>query len=153
MRISATGTRKMNDDHRFIVLRAFEELPPAEEYTSGAAPGLDQFFTLHFIRERPEAVHWLILPKLTPKTQSHHLFAEMLEAEFQGSLNVVRTKLEPPARNPMIVAHGDQLIGFPFHEEERDPYSGTWATIRIARRAQKPYSVHVLEPIEKMASR
>lgn len=49
-------------------------------------------------------------------------------------------------RNERIVALADRLVAFPERAEDdpRSRRSGTWMTVRIARRAGKPVDIHIL---------
>lgn len=47
-------------------------------------------------------------------------------------------------RNKRMVDIGNSLVGYPARPEKESPRSGTWMTIRLARKAGKPTEVHIL---------
>lgn len=52
--------------------------------------------------------------------------------------DVIRHPYDYRTRNTQIVNECDILFAAPFDIEKSQPYSGTWMTVRIARRAMKP---------------
>lgn len=60
-------------------------------------------------------------------------------ASFSGSLFKVHPTSEPLARNKAIVSRCDHLLACPDGPERTR--SGTWATVRYARKAGKPMTI------------
>src|SRR5687767_7025732 len=100
-------------------------LKDATEFHHGGAVGADS--------EAHRAAPWCPI--------TVHLCSESRRLEFAGQVGVtIIDPLPPLVRNRVIVDSTDRLIAAPagFAEEQR---SGTWATVRYARRQGKPITI------------
>jgi len=125
---------------------------PATEFTSGCAFGVDTIGVIAAIRAHVPVI------RLTIPTGAW--YNEKLEHELQRDkdpsyrLLIERTKAHAAqattymARNDLTVARLDVLLAFPPTSEETgrgNPGSGTWATVRRARKAGKEVRFYPLD--------
>jgi hypothetical protein len=121
-----------------------QELNDATEFTSGAAPGVDTTFALTAWNLFPDAVHRLIVPA-APHNDALVDWAEEKGFEIVHAPRKADDASSFMARNDMLVSgeYADVLVAFPFTEEEI-LRSGTWSTIRRARRLGKEVRLRAL---------
>jgi len=134
-RVGFTATRRLVPGHHARMLEVLAR-GQGKEFTTGGAPGGDQLIAETLYRLRPDAHHRIVLPRLQENTRSHHAYAEG------------RARTHELVRTDVVLDHSDRLIAFPLHEEHHDERSGTWATVRQARKRGIPVEVHILEPLE-----
>jgi hypothetical protein len=117
------------------VLSDLRRLHDLGEFTSGGAWGIDTFGSLEALSLFPDAVHRLVLP-----AAAYNL--ELLKPGLAERFVVVRaprgktTAASYMLRNDLTVTHLDVLLAFPETRTEVQR-SGTWSTVRRARRAFK----------------
>ena len=145
MRYGITGVRDIGDqrtparEHALRVIAwALMDLEDVTEVTTGAQYGVDTQAFFIASELHPDAHHRVCVPAGVPHNE--HL---VRIARIHG-----REVVEVPggylARNDRIVASSDVLVAFPRTENE-ELRSGTWATIRRARRAGIQIRLHPLE--------
>lgn len=135
--IGFTGTRNVRDVDLERIRAAVLALPPDATVVTGACIGVDALVArmAHGGRRHVHTIVPAGRSRVDPYWRQHcNTFEEM-----------------PPgtdyrARNERIVELSDRLVAFPEYPEDhhRSHRSGTWMTVRIARRAGKPVEVVVL---------
>jgi len=142
LRFGFTASRRLEGTHeRKLTRHLSKEFPgklalqPELEFHTGGSWGGDYVIAEWLINRFPDAKHVLHLP----------------DEPFNPDVSLlpfteIRQYATYRARNGGIVAASEKLYGYPLYDEERMPRSGTWMTIRIARRQRKPMCVTVLEP-------
>lgn len=146
MRIGITGTRDIENTapEANIVRKAMinedwglslgDEV--VTQVTTGGAKGIDRLAFFMAIDIWPDAHHRVILPKVYN--------GEFVTAAFECRADVIYTGLEPLERNHVILDHTDYLLAFPKTRKEV-LRSGTWATIRYAKKRDLPLKIVPLE--------
>lgn len=139
--IGFTGPRAFYHEH--LVSPYLAELD-AHTYVTGGAIGLDTYAGMALAHKYPHARHVVIAP-------ANHAAVSYwwLGEEYVGRVIVhqMRHGTTYKARNEAIVRASTELMAFPLYVEHdpRSERSGTWQTVRIARRRDIPVSVRVLE--------
>lgn len=124
-----TGTRQgmtglqINEFHRII-----QENSP-HRFIHGGCHGAD--LQAHDIVYREKGIYIEVWPAIGAKTPDWNAL---------GKPNLLRPAKRPLERNADIVNLCDLLIATP-HTVEEQLRSGTWATIRYARRIHRPYMI------------
>lgn len=145
MRYSVTGvSRQLTAAERALVRRVIADLRDATEITTGCAEGVDTVAHIAAMHSQTHVYKRLCVPAaphntalVTMQRQWHdHVIVERCLA---GSTNADSYMI----RNGRLVNHADVLIAFPATDKE-ELRSGTWATIRRARRAGIDVEVHPL---------
>jgi len=138
MHIGFTGTRQgmtglqINEFHRIV-----RELDVAR-FAHGAAPGAD--LQAHDIIYREKNIYIEVWPATGAKTP---------DWDALGHPNYLRPAMLPLDRNKQIVNHCDLLIATP-HTVEEQLRSGTWATIRYARKVHRPH--YIIRPCGQLVT-
>ncbi len=146
MRYSFTGSASpLTNDQIGRIGSIITKLEYPKEFTTGAAYGVDSQSAVHAAMIYPDAQHRIIIPA---KPYNEEI-VETVE-KITSNLEVVRmpSNTNYRDRNERLVDYcqDGMLIGFPKYEEERSVRSGTWMTIRMARRRKIAHYIHVLEP-------
>ena len=154
-RYGFSGTRYLRDLRRageLVVVGELEavlaDAPERAEYTTGACVGTDAFIGAWLWRHAPRALHRVVVPADRSRVESWWLHRAIREAA--GSYGVEVEEMGPGTsyrdRNLRIVERSDVLVAFPAYGEDdpRSLRSGTWQTVRMARRAGLEVRVVVL---------
>lgn len=135
MRTAAfTGIRNIVPEHERIMLRTIQQMK-ADHFVSGAAVGVDTFACRTAFAFHPDAVHTVVVPA-APHNE------DLVRWATEKGITVVRMPgvgSVPKAyreRNEAMIDGADYLVAFPYSRDEVTR-SGTWMTIRIARKAGK----------------
>jgi len=135
--IGFTGTRRgMTSAQRAELTRYLGELAPVELHHGGAI-GADA--ECHEIAQALGVPKIVVHPSILPDQS-----AEM-RLEHARSMVTVRPPTKPLRRNREIAREADVLIAAPATAEEVER-SGTWSTVRFARRCLPMVQVIVLAP-------
>jgi hypothetical protein len=133
--IAFTGPVDITDVEAYAVRCVLERVAPADAYISGAVFGVDTAAALAAIDLYPEAEHRVYVPAAWHNadvvTQLRRRGAVVFDVDCASS-----TAASYMARNDLMVADCTALVGFPYTLTE-ELRSGTWATIRRARRAHR----------------
>lgn len=123
----------------------------ADCYVTGACAGLDTFVGMALARRYPNAQHLIIVPA------SHAMVTYWwMTTEFAGRVaagNIVVQQMRPGtsyrARNAAIVRVATELFAFPQYPEHdwRSLRSGSWQTVRLARRKGIPIATKILSAL------
>lgn len=145
-RIGFTSTRDLPDFARFEILVTLVNLE-ADEFVTAAARGADSLIGRALARRYPDARHRVIVPANRAQIDPWWLVEPSLPAHFQIDLMPPTTTYRD--RNLALVRSIDELIGYPLYAEDdvRSRRSGTWQTIRLARKAHLLVSVHILDQL------
>jgi predicted Rossmann fold nucleotide-binding protein DprA/Smf involved in DNA uptake len=133
--LAFSGPVEITDIEAFAVRCALERVTPADVYISGAAFGVDTAAALAAIGLYPDAEHRVYVPAAwhneAAVEQLRRLGAVVFEVDGADT-----TAASYMARNDCMIAECTALVGFPYTLAE-ELRSGTWATIRRARRARR----------------
>lgn len=137
MIIGFTGTRiGMTHSQYTEVSRQFLEFQP-DILLNGGAVGADEQVICWLVSNRT-----LMKPKMKVEVYPASDPRERYWDRYlnQGLIETIWPVLKPLERNRVIAERCDRLIAAPdsYHEELR---SGTWATIRYAKKAEKPVTI------------
>lgn len=123
------------------------------EFTTGACMGVDAYVGMKLWRDHPEALHRIVVPADRSRVEYWWTHRAIRDAGPQSGvlLEEMMPGMSYADRNQRIVQHSDVLVAFPAHPETdpRSKRSGTWQTVRMARRAGLDVLVAVLDESEE----
>lgn len=136
--VSFTAAREWDDGPdpaEGTVVNVLHQVPEAARYVTGGAIGGDKFIGRWLYDNRPDAEHVIIVPADKSRVDPWWLYVD--------GTNI--TVIPMPAgtsyadRNARLVAQGTMTFGFPAYPEAHPSSlrSGSWQTIRMARKAAK----------------
>jgi hypothetical protein len=128
-----TAARDLDSAGEGVILNVLVcHVPHADRYVTGGAIGGDAFIGRWLLSNRPDAEHVVIVP------------GNWSRVDRWWPPATVKVVMMPPhstyaARNARIVEESAMVFGFPGYPEDdpRSARSGTWQTIRMARKAAK----------------
>lgn len=141
MKYGFTGSRYVTPLHFAAMDEVLTAHLDGSEYTTGGAVGVDTYVLRKMKAWLPQAFHRVCLPEHGPDWDNPYLD---LADEV---IRVPNTTNHPwRSRNAAILDHSDVLLAFPLHNEEhgQSKRSGTWMTIRMARKRGMPVVLTVL---------
>jgi hypothetical protein len=111
-------------------------------YITGGAVGVDTYVLRKMSAWLPKAEHRVYLPAHGPDWDNEYLALADTVVRIPDTMNHPHR-----SRNAAIVDGCDVLLAFPLHNEDhgQSKRSGTWMTIRMARKAGKPIVLTVLD--------
>ncbi|HEY4779574.1 MAG TPA: DUF4326 domain-containing protein, partial [Solirubrobacterales bacterium] len=121
-----------------------ERLERADLYVSGAAHGVDTVAALAALDFFPAADHRVYVPAAWHNEAGVSQLRQRGAEVVQVAPGASRAE-SYMARNDRMVADCAMLVAFPYSERE-ELRSGTWATVRRARRARRRVLVEPLRP-------
>ena len=148
MRYSVTGVhRELQPREVNLVKLVIASLLDLTELTTGAAYGVDTAACLAGLECHGHARHRLCIPDAphNDKLPLDNLWVEIAPRGISHADSYMN-------RNERLIAHADKLIAFPETATEQIR-SGTWATIRRARRAGLEVDLHPLDGRKPSARR
>lgn len=128
-----TGTVELSPDRIAFVHEVIRDLPDLKWLVTGGAFGVDTEAAYAGFLYHPEASRFILTPDGMKYNKDTHNYGEV----FPISGGYMK-------RNDAIVEHSDVLVAFPKTDEE-ELRSGTWATIRRARKAGVPVLLNPLD--------
>lgn len=136
--VGFTGTRSLNpmeDIGRLMMI--LEALPTGTAIVTGACIGVDSFIASQ-AHNFGLSVHTVVPADRSRVDRRWRDHCDTFEEMASGT--------DYRARNVRIVELSTRVIAVPDHAEDapESRRSGTWMTVRIARKAGKPVDVHVL---------
>lgn len=140
--VGFTGTRRaLTRDEQFRIAGLIHHLPEGTRIVTGACIGLDAFVAA-FARREGRPVHTIVpadRSRVDPHWRDHCTTYELMSKGTTFRNRNVKIVGE-------LVGPDDYLIAVPDHVEQAPESlrSGTWQTIRLARKSGKPVEVHVL---------
>lgn len=143
MKVSFTGTRPpvppFTTEEEDLIVRQLDDLDPEiTEIGQGGCIGVDALIARAAWNRGFKVVTFL--PGL--------LWRKYTDPDiWLWSTEIIDTKKNQPARNHDIVKFGDIVRGVALYEEHRQPRSGTWHAIRLARHADKLDRQVTLRPL------
>jgi hypothetical protein len=143
-RIGITGSRYVTPVHHPLIDEVLFKYLGVEEWTTGGAVGVDTYVLRRMVPLQPDAMHRVLLPEYGPGWDNFYL--EQYATEV---IKVPNTMNHPErSRNVAIIERSDLMLAFPLHPEDhgQSKRSGTWMTIREARKRNVPIEITVLEP-------
>lgn len=142
-KVGFTGSRSLTEKDRWILEPAIEAIPDRVVIVTGACVGVDAQIA-RIATEHRKYVH-TIVP--ADRTRVDPFFVD-----YCVSYEEMPPSSEPYRdRNQRIVDYSNVLIAFPAYKEEhpKSRRSGTWMTVRMARKQGVPARVHALEDVLK----
>lgn len=138
-----TGASRPPAAFEAALAEALADLPAPAGFVTGSQVGVDEAFAEAALELYPEAQHLQIVPG-EPGVHGRLLpgVARLYLPDGKDRASVYR------ARNERIVRESGVLLAFPEGPEESFPRSGTWMTVRIARKAGIPRWVFPLYDAE-----
>lgn len=134
--VSFTATRDLDEAGAVVIVTMLCQVPPARRYLTGGARGGDVYIGRWLAMTLPGAEHAVVLP--ANRSQIDPWWDYPLPG---GPVTLIEM---PPGtnyadRNQRLVDEATAVYGLPAYEETdpRSLRSGTWQTIRMARRAGK----------------
>jgi predicted Rossmann fold nucleotide-binding protein DprA/Smf involved in DNA uptake len=147
-RYGFSGSRTITDTDQRTIDDVLGSLLPGSEYTTGGCIGVDTIVGRRMWLAHQKATHRVVVPADRSRVSPWWMHRAIREA---GPGSGVLVEEMPPNttykdRNQRIVDHSNVLVAFPAHSEDdpRSKRSGTWQTIRMARRAGLEVLVTVL---------
>lgn len=144
--VSFTVSRDLDEGGEGVILNVLCQVPFAERYVTGGARGGDAFIGRWLYLTRPHAEHVVIVPADRRQTDPWWL----PHMDSGGNLNLVYMPRGTSFghRNLALVRSGSAVCGFPdyIERDSRERRSGTWQTLRMARRAGKLSQWHCVKP-------
>jgi hypothetical protein len=142
VRVATSGTReRLTMAQAALVRDKVLSLPPGTTVVTGGCVGVDALIAT--VAYRAGRYHVLtVLPadhsRVDPNWKDH--CHEHIQMEHGTTYR---------QRDAMVVLHGDNLLAFPLYPEDdpRSKRSGTWMTVRLAKRAAKPVEAFVLSEV------
>jgi hypothetical protein len=141
--IGFTGAREVTPMQRLYIRAVLRHLP-ADTYVTGACTGVDEVIARAVAEYYPDARNLIVVPSGRSYV-SHAFLVDMARAG--ATINLMAPGTTYKDRNQVIVDQSQRLVGFPAFAEGHDKgqTSGTWPTIRMARRAFVA-GLHIEEP-------
>lgn len=166
--ITFTGSARMSPAHEPFVDRVLRDLShefgTTATFVTGAQHGVDSYVADFLERACPSARHHIVVPNAPHNTElvgrfeflasrQANIVVEYMPAPDIWPNHKLRNAVAYRERDQRMVdlaaaagSHG-RVVGFPLMEEHRQRRSGTWLTIRLARKARVPtITVTMLEP-------
>lgn len=148
--VSFTAARDLDDQGREVIINVLTGVPHADRYITGGCRGGDAFIGRWLFDNRPGAEHVIIVPADRGRVDSWWLGLPWGSWLPGGPVKVVHMPWGTTYadRNARLVEEGTMVVGFPAYPEDdpRSRRSGTWQTIRYARKAGKLSQWHCVKP-------
>jgi len=131
--VSFTAARDLDDPGREVVVNVLVQVPWAQRYITGAAIGGDAFIGRWLRENRPHAEHVVVVPADRSRVDYWWDASDPYVTVFDMPEHL-GTYAD---RNAQLVMCATAVWGLPAYPEDdpRSRRSGTWQTIRMARRA------------------
>lgn len=142
-RLSLTGPSRLRPEDAAAVVAMLASLGPYDEFTTGAAPGLDTVAADALRDLYPESTHRVVVPA------AEYDELGVLRANLAGAEIVwmpggedVSPAVAYRARNETLVSYGDELLAVVTSETYHR--SGEWMTANIAAKVGVPVTLYRL---------
>lgn len=147
--VSFTAARDMDEAARQGVVTSvlMVHVPLADRYVTGACVGGDAFIGWWLFDRYPQSEHAVVVPADRSRVNDW-----WVSASFTSGRPVTVIEMPPGTtyadRNARLVAEGNAVFGFPAYPENdpRSRRSGTWQTIRLAKKAGNFSQWHCVKP-------
>lgn len=139
--VSFTAARDLDERGQGVALSVLAQVPPADRYVTGGAIGGDRFIGEWLYENWPGAEHVVVVP--ADRSQVDRWWPET---------GVTVIEMPPGStyrdRNAELVRLATMVAGLPAYPEKdpRSARSGTWQTLRLARRARKLWRWDCVQP-------
>ena len=150
MRYSVTGTSNLSRIGTYgftVIYDVLMDLSDPTEFTTGGAVGIDSWACAIALKIFGGTLHRLVIPAAPYNEETVAQFIEKGPnlggriIEFMPRVPGKRANYHYMARNDRLVEYADVLLAFPLTEEE-EVRSGTWATVRRARKVGIPVEIY-----------
>lgn len=148
--IGFTGTRDLPPE-AWAALRQQLATLEAAEFVTGACAGVDAFVGDALVRLFPEARHMVLVPQNRASVDRWWL---RLPADLLACVEFEFPSGGYKGRNQAIVDASTRLVAVPVAAEDHPDQrrSGTWQTVRMARRKGIPADVWMISDLIRVAS-
>jgi hypothetical protein len=146
-----TATRSLTTGGRSVMEEVCEMFRPSvesgdiDEFISGGAVGGDTFLALTCLFMYPLVRHTICVPDYAHNDLLIHALRIYDTHTCESLVEIIDTGLDPLKRDDFMldraVANNGRLYAFPATQHEQRRGSGTWATIRHAKKRKMPYGV------------
>lgn len=142
--IGFTAARNISGVPAAIFTEVLDHLNDAHSFVTGGARGGDAAIGAYLAWKYPEKKHIVLLP--WNRSQVQDWWTKLRDYDIRVQVIEMPEGTDYKYRNQKIVDYSGELVGFPEYAENdpRSQRSGTWQTIRIAKRYTIPTSVFVL---------
>lgn len=129
--VGFTGSRiRPRAQHQVTITEHLRHLHSATGFVTGACIGIDHYLGVTLVEMYPDREHTVVVPA------NRSRICRWWD-RYDSRVRVV--EMEPgtsyAARNLRLVGRSGALVGYPLRPEDRSMPSGSWQTIRMARRA------------------
>jgi precorrin-2 methylase len=141
--VTFTGTRWPPYRTAGFIRETVGDLDALDKIIVGGAPGVDELVAMAALEMNSGHSVYAVLPCTTDPEDISWL-------DRIGGWEQMPAGTTFKQRDARMVELGDRVIAFPLYREDdaRMKRSGTWITVRIARKAGKSVEVHVLSELE-----
>jgi hypothetical protein len=132
--VGFTAGRDLDPDGEGVIVAVLEGVPAVGRYVTGGAFGGDAFVGQWLAFRYPDAEHEVVVP-----ANRNQVDPWWERIGFPATVILMPPHTDYAERNTRLVLRSSTVFGFPAYPEDdpRSQRSGTWQTIRIARRARK----------------
>lgn len=145
-RAGFTATRHVDGREADILEFVDRTTDDCTEFTTGACWGGDSLIARHLLSTRADAAHRLIVPQKRDQVDTDMFHHFLTHTGGWASIELMQAGSNYRDRNNRILDHTDRLLAVAEYPEDhgKSRRSGTWMTVRLARKRGIPFVVYIL---------